>query len=258
MLFHIPLSIVLLILAIQFIVGKRKVIEGKRTMYDLFMVLFLLFTGIGTAYGVLADTVLQDYETETVTVKAVRTPRLRGLIEKEVHSIDGQVYDNPFNEFTITFGKTYEITYLARTRIIIDVEEVEVDESLSDFKRTEIFYNPETNEKMYYDTNTYKIYTAEDYKAIFDENVPKLDAPSDKPKGMGLKRLIPRKFSKDEMTINPTDSRKDYGKTWSERHAEHKANLLKNTAIDMSVEENIAVEHDSVTLDYDVGDDLGF
>ena len=31
-------------------------------MYDLFMVLFLLFTGIGTAYVVLADTVLQDYE----------------------------------------------------------------------------------------------------------------------------------------------------------------------------------------------------
>ena len=119
------MSIVLLILAIQFIVGKRKVIEGKRTMYDLFMVLFLLFTGIGTAYGILADTVLQDYETETVTVKAVRTPRLRGLIEKEVHSIDGQVYDNPFNEFTITFGKTYEITYLARTKLIIDVEEVE-------------------------------------------------------------------------------------------------------------------------------------
>ena len=94
-------------------------------MYDLFMVLFLLFTGIGTAYGVLADTVLQDYETETVTVKAVRTPRLRGLIEKEVHSIDGKVYDNPFNEFDISFGKTYEMTYLARTRIIIDVEEVE-------------------------------------------------------------------------------------------------------------------------------------
>ena len=125
MLFHIPLSIVLLILAIQFIVGKRKVIEGKRTMYDLFMVLFLLFTGIGTAYGVLADTVLQDYETETVTVKAVRTPRLRGMIEKEVYSIDGQVYSNPFNEFTITRGKTYEITYLARTEIIIDAEEVE-------------------------------------------------------------------------------------------------------------------------------------
>ena len=90
MLFHIPLSIVLLILAIQFIVGKRKVIEGKRTMYDLFMVLFLLFTGIGTAYGVLADTVLQDYETETVTVKGVRTPRLGGFLYKEVHSIDGQ------------------------------------------------------------------------------------------------------------------------------------------------------------------------
>ena len=94
-------------------------------MYDLFMVLFLLFTGIGTAYGVLADTVLQDYETETVTVKGVHTPRLRGLIEKEVHSIDGQVYTNTFNAFTITFGKTYEMTYLARTRIIIDVEEVE-------------------------------------------------------------------------------------------------------------------------------------
>ena len=125
MLFHIPLSIVLLILAIQFIVGKRKVIEGKRTLYDLFVVLFLLFTGIGTAYGVLADTVLQDYETETVTVKAVRTPRLRGMIEKEVYSIDGQVYSNPFNEFTITRGKTYEITYLARTEIIIDAEEVE-------------------------------------------------------------------------------------------------------------------------------------
>ena len=89
------------------------------------MVLFLLFTGIGTAYGVLADTVLQDYETETVTVKEIHTPRLRGLIEKEVHSIDGQVYDNPFNEFTITRGKTYEITYLARMKIIIDVEEVE-------------------------------------------------------------------------------------------------------------------------------------
>ena len=125
MLFHIPLSIVLLILAIQFIVGKRKVIEGKRTMYDLFMVLFLLFTGIVTAYGVLADTILQDYETETVTVEAVRTPRLRGLIEKEVHSIDGQVYTNTFNEFTITLGKTYEITYLARMKVIIDVEEVE-------------------------------------------------------------------------------------------------------------------------------------
>ena len=125
MLFHIPLSIVLLILAIQFIVGKRKVIEGKRTIYDLFMVLFLLFTGIGTAYGVLADTVLQDYETETVTVKEIHTPRLRGLIEKEVYSIDGQVYDNPFNEFTIIRGETYDITYLARTRIIIDVEEVE-------------------------------------------------------------------------------------------------------------------------------------
>ena len=125
MLFHIPLSIVLLILAIQFIVGKRKVIEGKRTMYDLFMVLFLLFTGIVTAYSILADTVLQDYETETITVKAVRTPRLRGMIEKEVYSIDGQVYSNPFNEFTITRGKTYEITYLARTEIIIDAEEVE-------------------------------------------------------------------------------------------------------------------------------------
>lgn len=134
----------------------------------------------------------------------------------------------------------------------------QLDESLSDFKRTEIFYNPETNEKMYYDTNTYKIYTAEDYKALFDENIPKLDAPSDKPKGMGLKRLIPRKFRKDEMSINPTDSRKDYGKTWSERHAEHKANLLKNTAIDMPVEENIAVDYDSVNLDYDDGDDLGF
>ena len=94
-------------------------------MYDLFMVLFLLFTGIVTAYGVLADTILQDYETETVTVEAVRTPRLRGLIEKEVHSIDGQVYTNTFNEFTITLGKTYEITYLARTKFIIDVEEVE-------------------------------------------------------------------------------------------------------------------------------------
>ena len=94
-------------------------------MYDLFMVLFLLFTGIGTAYGILADTVLQDYETETVTVKEIRTPRLRGLIEKEVYSTDGQVYDNPFNEFTITRGKTYEITYLARTKFIIDVEEVE-------------------------------------------------------------------------------------------------------------------------------------
>ena len=122
---YIPLSIVFFILAIQFIVGKRKVIEGKRTMYDLFMVLFLLFTGIGTAYSILADTVLQDYETETITVKAVRTPRLRGLIEKEVYSIDGQVYSNPFNEFTITRGKTYEITYLARTEIIIDAEEVE-------------------------------------------------------------------------------------------------------------------------------------
>ena len=94
-------------------------------MYDLFMVLFILFTGIGTAYIILADKVLQDYETETVTVKAGRTPRLRGLIEKEVHSIDGQVYSNPFNEFTITRGKTYEITYLARTKLIIDVEEVE-------------------------------------------------------------------------------------------------------------------------------------
>ena len=94
-------------------------------MYDLFMVLFLLFTGIGTAYGVLADTVLQDYETETVTVKEIRTPRLRGIIEKEVYSTDRQIYKNPFNEFTITRGKTYEITYLARTRIIIDVEEVE-------------------------------------------------------------------------------------------------------------------------------------
>ena len=125
LLLYTPMSIVLLILAIQFIVGKRKVIEGKRTMYDLFMVLFLLFTGIGTAYGVLADTVLQDYETETVTVKEIHTPRLRGLIEKEVYSIDGQVYDNPFNEFTITRGETYDITYLARTRIIIDVEKVE-------------------------------------------------------------------------------------------------------------------------------------
>ena len=125
MLFHIPLSIVLLILAIQIIVGKRKVIEGKRTMYDLFMVLFLLFTGIGTAYVVLADTVLQDYETETVTVKEIRTPRLRGIIEKEVYSTDRQIYKNPFNEFTITRGKTYEITYLARMKIIIDVEEVE-------------------------------------------------------------------------------------------------------------------------------------
>lgn len=77
------------------------------------------------SYSVLADTVLQDYETETVTVEAVRTPRLRGLVYKEVHSIDGQVYRNIFNEFTITFGKTYEITYLARTKFIIDVEEVE-------------------------------------------------------------------------------------------------------------------------------------
>lgn len=125
LLLYSPMSIVLLILAIQYIVGKRKVIEGKRTMYDLFMVLFLLFTGIGSAYGVLADTVLQDYKTETITVKGVHTPRHRGLIEKEVHTIDGQVYDNPFNEFTITFGKTYDITYLARTRIIIDVEDVE-------------------------------------------------------------------------------------------------------------------------------------
>ena len=94
-------------------------------MYDLFMVLFLLFTGIVTAYSILADTILQDYETEAVTVKAVRTPRLRGLIEKEVHSIDGKVYKNPFNEFTITRGKTYEITYLARMKVIIDVEDVE-------------------------------------------------------------------------------------------------------------------------------------
>ena len=125
MLFHIPLSIVLLILAIQFIVGKRKVIEGKRTLSDLFMVLFFLVTGIGTAYVVLADTVLQDYETETVTVKEIRTPRLRGMIEKEVYSTDRQIYKNPFNEFTITRGKTYEITYLARMKIIIDVEEVE-------------------------------------------------------------------------------------------------------------------------------------
>ena len=125
MLFHIPLSIVLLILAIQFIVGKRKVIEGKRTLSDLFMVLFFLVTGIGTAYVVLADTVLQDYETETVTVKEIRTPRLRGIIEKEVYSTDRQIYKNPFNEFTITRGKTYEITYLARMKIIIDVEEVE-------------------------------------------------------------------------------------------------------------------------------------
>ena len=93
-------------------------------MYDLFMVLFLLFTGIGVSYSVLADTVLQDYETETITVKEIRTPRQRGLIEKEVHSIDGQVQSNPFNEFTITRGKTYEITYLARTKIIIDVEDV--------------------------------------------------------------------------------------------------------------------------------------
>ena len=77
------------------------------------------------AYSVLADTILQDYETETVTVKAVRTPRLRGMIEKEVYSIDGQVYSNPFNEFVIARGKTYEITYLARTEIIIDAEEVE-------------------------------------------------------------------------------------------------------------------------------------
>ena len=122
---HILLSIVSLILAIQFIVGKRKVIEGKRTLYDLFVVLFLLFTGIGTAYVVLADTVLQDYETETVTVKEIRTPRLRGIIEKEVYSTDRQIYKNPFNEFTITRGKTYEITYLARMKIIIDVEEVE-------------------------------------------------------------------------------------------------------------------------------------
>lgn len=89
------------------------------------MVLFLLFISIGTAYGLLADTVLQDFETETITVKEIRTPRLRGLIEKEVHSIDGKVYDNPFNEFTIIRGKTYEITYLVRTKLIIDVEEVE-------------------------------------------------------------------------------------------------------------------------------------
>ena len=94
-------------------------------MYDLFMVLFLLFTGIVMAHSVLADTVLHDYETETITVKEIRTPRLRGLIEKEVYSIDGQIYSNPFNEFTITRGKTYEITYLARTEIIIDAEEVE-------------------------------------------------------------------------------------------------------------------------------------
>ena len=125
LLLYIPMSITFLILTIQHIVGERKVIEGKRTLSDLFMVLFLLVTGIVTAYSILADTVLQDYETETITVKAVRTPRLRGMIEKEVYSIDGQVYSNPFNEFTITRGKTYEITYLARTEIIIDAEEVE-------------------------------------------------------------------------------------------------------------------------------------
>ena len=120
-----PMSIAFLILTIQFIIGKRKVIEGERTLYDLFMVLFFLFTGIVMAHSVLADTILQDYETETITVKEIRTPRLRGLIEKEVYSIDGQVYSSPFNEFTITRGKTYEITYLARTEIIIDAEEVE-------------------------------------------------------------------------------------------------------------------------------------
>jgi len=122
---YIPISIAFLILAIQYIVGKTKEIEGKRTLSDLFVGLFLLFISIVMSYSVLADTVLQDYETETVTVEAVRTPRLRGLVYKEVHSIDGQVYRNIFNEFTITFGKTYEITYLARTKFIIDVEEVE-------------------------------------------------------------------------------------------------------------------------------------
>ena len=125
LLLYIPMSITFLILTIQHIVGERKVIEGKRTLSDLFMVLFFLVTGIVTAYSILADTVLQDYETETVTVKEIRTPRLRGIIEKEVYSTDRQIYKNPFNEFTITRGKTYEITYLARMKIIIDVEEVE-------------------------------------------------------------------------------------------------------------------------------------
>ena len=125
LLLFIPMSIVLFVWAIQYIVGKRTAIKGKRTLSDLFMVLFLLFTGIVMAHSVLADTVLQDYETETVTVKEIRTPRLGGLIEKEVYSTDRQIYKNPFNEFTITRGKTYEITYLARTKFIIDVEEVE-------------------------------------------------------------------------------------------------------------------------------------
>ena len=124
LLLYMPMSIAFLILAIQYIVGKTKEIEGKRTLSDLFVGLILLIISIVMSYSVLADTVLQDYETETITVKAVRTPRLRGIIEKEVYSTDRQIYKNPFNEFAIARGKTYEITYLARMKIIIDVEEV--------------------------------------------------------------------------------------------------------------------------------------
>lgn len=43
-----------------------------------------------------------------------------------------------------------------------------LDEQMDSYVRTEVFFNPTTNEMRYYDKDTYQLYSAEDYKAILD------------------------------------------------------------------------------------------
>lgn len=108
-----------------YLIDKKNIeINGKKSRpFSILLALISIIIATIAIYSSILDCVFSDFPEQNITVMGINNPGLKSIIQNDIVSGNG-IYTNLYHRFDFKIGKSYKITYLKRTKVILHAAEL--------------------------------------------------------------------------------------------------------------------------------------